>query len=295
MNQALRTALAVAALVALTCAAGSSTAKDMKRTGVGPSFKGPVGIQLYSLRDMFAKDVPAALDQVKAFGITNVELAGTYGMTPAQFRAQLDAHGLKAIAGHFGYEQFRDHPEDVARDAKVLGLSYVGCAWIPHGDKFDEKTAREAIDVFNRVSPMMKKQGLKFFFHTHGYEFVPNGSGTLFDLIMDGTKQSGVLCEMDVFWVVHGGQDPTKLMAKYAGRFELMHVKDMKKGTETGLFTGGSDPNNDVALGTGMIDWVSLLRESRKAGVKWYFLEDESTAVVAQVPESLKYLETVKF
>jgi sugar phosphate isomerase/epimerase len=295
MNQAFRTTLAAVALFALTCPAGFATAKDEKQVGVGSSFKGPVGIQLYSLRDVFAKDVPGGLAQVRSFGIKYVELAGTYNLTPQQFREQLDAAGLVAVAGHFGYEQFRDKPEDIARDAKVLGLRYVGCAWIPHGEKFDEKTAREAIGVFNKSATLMKKHGLKFFFHTHGYEFVPHGDGTLFDLIMNETKQSGVVCEMDVFWVIHGGQDPTKLMTKYGSRFELMHVKDMKKGTETGLFTGGSDPNNDVVLGTGMTDWVALLRASRKAGVKWYFLEDESSSVVAQVPESLKYLEQVKF
>src|ERR1044071_9473633 len=83
------------------------------------SFKGPVGLQLYSLRDQFKKDVPATLDQVRAFGITNVELAGTYGIAPERFKQELDARGLTAISAHFGYEQCRDHIEDVAREAKV--------------------------------------------------------------------------------------------------------------------------------------------------------------------------------
>jgi len=79
---------------------------------------------------------------------------------------------------------------------------------------------------------------LKFFYHTHGYEFLPSGNGTLFDLMMAETKPQFVHFEMDVFWVVHPGQDPVKLLEKYGSRFELMHVKDMKRGTPTGLFTG---------------------------------------------------------
>ena len=70
--------------------------------GIGPSFKGPVGLQLYSLRDQFKKDVPATLDQVRAFGITNVELAGTYGVAPEKFKEQLDARGLKAVSAILG-------------------------------------------------------------------------------------------------------------------------------------------------------------------------------------------------
>ena len=95
-----------------------SIAQDKHPAGIGPSFKGPVGLQLYSLRNQFAKDVPGTLDKVRDFGIQYVELAGTYGLTPAEFKKQLDARGLKAISAHFPYEQLRDHVEDVARDAK---------------------------------------------------------------------------------------------------------------------------------------------------------------------------------
>ncbi len=268
---------------------------DQHSTGTGPSFKGPVGLQLYSLRDQFAKDVSVTLDQVRSFGIEYVELAGTYNLAPEKFKAMLDARGLKPVSGHFSFEQFRDQVEDVARDAKTLGLEYVGCAWIPHNDKFDEKTCREAIRVFNRAGEALAKHGLKFFYHTHGYEFQPHGKGTLLDLMMAETKPAFVRYQMDVFWIVHPGQDPVKLFEKYGSRFELMHVKDMKKGTPTGLLTGNSDVNNDVTVGTGVMNWPAILKAARKAGVKWYFLEDESQSVVEQIPQSLRYLEQVKF
>jgi sugar phosphate isomerase/epimerase len=253
-----------------------------------------VGLQLYSLRDQFKKDVAQTLDQVRAFGITNVELAGTYGIAPEKFREQLDARGIKAISGHFPYEQCRDDIESVAREAKVLGLQYAGCAWIPHQDPFDEKTCRAAAAVFNRAGEALAKHGIKFFYHTHGYEFLPYRDGTLFDLLMAETKPEYVRIEIDVYWIVHPGQDPVKLLEKYGNRFELMHVKDMKRGTPGG-FTGQSDVTNNVALGNGVIDWPSVFRAARKAGVKWYFIEDESPTSVAQIPQSLRYLETLKF
>jgi hypothetical protein len=143
---------------------------NQQPTGTGVSFKGPIGLQLYSLRDQFAKDVPKTLDQVRSFGIVNVELAGTYGMTPEKFKAQLDAKGLKPISGHFSYEQFRDRLDDVIRDAKTFGLQYVGCAWIPHDKGFDEACSR----CRRRLQPCgrgLAKNGMKFFYHIHGYEF----------------------------------------------------------------------------------------------------------------------------
>lgn len=253
-----------------------------------------VGLQLYSLRDQFKKDVASTLDQVHAFGITNVELAGTYGVAPEKFREQLDARQIKAISGHFSYEQCRDDIEGVAREAKLLGLEYAGCAWIPHQDPFDEKTCREAAAVFNRAGAALAKQGIKFFYHTHGYEFLPYRDGTLFDLLMAETKPEYVRIEMDVYWIVNPGQDPVKLLEKYGKRFELMHVKDMKRGTPGG-FTGHSDVTNNVALGEGIIDWPSVFRAAKKAGVKWYFIEDESPSSVAQIPQSLRYLDKLKF
>jgi len=280
--------------VALTCAIRVETATSQKSAGIGPDFKGPVGLQLYSLRDHFKKDVGQTLDQVRAFGITNVELAGTYGIAPEKFKEQLDARGLKAVSAHFSYEQCRDRIEDVAREAKLLGLEYAGCAWIPHKEPFDEKTCREAAAVFNRAGAALAKHGIKFFYHTHGYEFLPYRDGTLFDLLMAETRPEYVSIEIDVFWVVHPGHDPVKLLEKYGKRFELMHVKDMKQGTPRG-FTGHSDVTNNVVIGQGIIDWPSVFRAAKKAGVKWYFIEDESPTVVEQIPQSLRYLEKVKF
>ena len=277
--------------VALTCSTKVDTVTPQSSAGIGPEL---VGLQLYSLRDQFKKDVGGTLDQVRAFGITHVELAGTYGVAPEKFKEQLDARQLKAVSSHFSYEQFRDHIEDVVREAKLLGLEYAGCAWIPHSDPFDEKTCREAAAVFNRAGAALAKQGIKFFYHTHGYEFLPYRDGTLFDLLMAETQPEYVRIEMDVFWIVHPGQDPLKLLEKYGKRFELMHVKDMKRGTPRG-FTGLSDVTNNVVIGQGVVDWPGVFRAAKKAGIKWYFIEDESPASVEQIPQSLRYLEKLKF
>ena len=278
--------------LALTFLTKVETGGHLLSGSIGSRFEGRVGLQLYSLREQFKKDVPGTLDQVRAFGITNVELAGTFGVTPGKFKEQLDARQLKAISGHFSYEQFRDHLDDVAREAKLLGLEYAGCAWIPHKEPFDEKHCRDAAAVFQRAGEALAKHGIKFFYHTHGYEFLPHGDGTLFDLLMAQTKPEYVRIEMDVFWIVHPGQDPVQFLEKYGKRIDLMHVKDMKRGTPRG-FDGKSDVTNNVVLGEGITDWPNVFRAAQKAGVKWYFIEDESPESVAQIPRSLRYLENL--
>ena len=292
LNLPRRIALVTTLLVSAACL---HAADKGPAVGTGPSFKGPLGLQLYSLRDQFKKDEPGTLKLVHDLGFHDVELAGTYGKSPEEFRALLEANHLNPVAGHFGFERFRDDPAGVAKEAKALGLQYAGLAWIPHTGPFTEALAHETAKVFNRAGEALAKHGIKFYYHNHGYEFEPHGSGTLFDVLVKETKPEFVSFQMDVMWAVFPGQDPVKLMEKYGSRWALMHVKDLKKGVATGSLSGGTDTKNDVVVGTGQTDWPALLRASKKAGVKYYFIEDESPSVLEQIPQTLKYLEQVKF
>jgi len=273
----------------------STTHAAEKSVGISPSFTGTVGLQLYSLRAEFTRNVPAALEKVKSYGIKYVETAGTYGLSPTKFRDMLKSNGLEPVSGHFPFERYRDDLDALVAEAKVMGLKYAGNAWITHKDVFNEQEAREAAAVFNRAGKALKAQGIKFFYHVHGFEFQPYQDGTLLDLLMRETDPASVHFQMDVFWIVVPGQDPVKLFDKYKGRWELMHLKDMRKGLKTGELTGKTDVTNDVALGSGQMDWTAILKAAKKAGIKWYFIEDESPTAAEQIPQSLKFLETVKF
>jgi sugar phosphate isomerase/epimerase len=258
-------------------------------------FKYPPGIQLWSLRDQFAKDVPGTLDKVKAWGLTQVETAGTYDMPAAKFREMLDARGLKVPSAHFQYEALVKDIDGVIRDAKALGAEYVCCAWIPHDPaEFTEAVCRQSIADFNKAGEAVAKAGLKFVYHAHGYEFVKFGDGTLFDLMLKELKPEFVNFEMDVFWMVHAGKNPVELLEKNPDRWVMMHIKDMKKGTRTGIYTGSTDKTNSVALGTGIIDYGPILKAAAKTKVKYYFIEDEAPTVEEQVPAGLKYLKELK-
>ncbi|MBK8090666.1 MAG: sugar phosphate isomerase/epimerase [Verrucomicrobiaceae bacterium] len=258
--------------------------------------KDAAGLQLYSLRSQFTlRGVPWTLDRVKEFGIREVELAGTYNLSPTDFRAQLDQRGLKAISSHFPYARYKNDLDAVVKDAQALGIQYAGCAWIDHKDAFDEAECRDAIAVFNRAGEALKKVGITFFYHFHGFEFEKHGDGTLFDLFMAETKPEFVSGQMDVLWIVFPGQDPVKLLEKHRSRWVLMHLKDLKKGIATGSLSGKTDVANDVTLGTGQMDWTAILAAARSVGVKHYFIEDESPTSEAQIPSSLTFLRANGF
>ena len=168
------------------------------------------------------------------------------------------------------------------------------CLDSPRG-RFDEAACRRAAAVFNNAGKVAAAQGIKFYYHNHGYEFVPNGDGTLFDLLVKETKPELVTFEMDVFWTVHPGRDPVALLRRYPNRWDLFHIKDLKKGVATGKLTGSEDVNNDVALGTGQIDLPKILRTAQELGVKHYFIEDESPIATQQIPQSLRFLESLSW
>ena len=267
-------------------------------TAFAGEYKGETGLQLYSLRDIYKTDAAGALDKVKGFGITQVETYNNPTPAPADLRKLLDARGLTAISGHFGYDTFEKDLPKIVESAKALGLKYAGIAWIPHVPAmFGAETVDKAAADFNKWGEELSKHGLKFFYHCHGYEFKPIVEGepkTWMDVLMEKTKPEFVSFEMDVFWAFIPGADPVKYLEKYPGRWELMHIKDLQKGVRTGVFTGHAPNEQCVVIGSGQIPWPAIFAAAAKSGVKYYFIEDESPKPLEQIPESLKYLSTQK-
>lgn len=275
------------------------TRPGARGTGTSNRFHGPVGLQLWSLRDILRTNVPLGLQTARSLGFTEVEVAGIPpGLPHAQLRQRLLAARLTPISGNWNYEDVVKKLDQVVAQAKALGVRYVGVGWIPRPNKraFTEADAIAAAAAFNQAGAALAKEGMRFFYHPHGYEFVPHGKDrTLFDVLAEKTDPKLVCFEMDIFWAAHAGQDPVKLMQKHAGRWELMHVKDMRRGTETGLLTGAADKKTDIAVGTGQVNVAAALQEGQRQGIKHYFIEDESADPVTQIPQSLRYLESLSW
>ncbi|MFD2589148.1 sugar phosphate isomerase/epimerase family protein [Croceitalea marina] len=251
-----------------------------------------IGLQLYSLRAQFPKDVPGTIAQIKSWGINVIEGGeNTYGMEESKFIDLLNKNGIETASVGASFEELRDNPEETLRRAKAFGATYVMCAWIAHkDDHFNIENAKEAVKVFNASGEFLKKEGIQLVYHPHGYEFKPYEDGTLFDYMAKNEESFDF--EMDVYWVVHGGEDPFALFERYPEKFKLMHLKDMKKGT-VGNHTGHGDVETNVVLGSGMIDIKALMLKGKEMGVEYMFIEDESSRVVEQIPQSLDFLRKI--
>jgi len=264
------------------------------RSEIKSPLNGPIGLQLWSLREYLPQDLPGTLAKIKAFGFREVEGAGLWKHTAAELRAALEASGLHCRSVHIGFERLRDDSAGAFAEAKAVGASSVVCPWIPHGQSFTRDDALKSAEAFNRFGKAAQEAGLRFGYHCHGYEFVPAPEGTLFDTLAGTTDPALVAFQVDVFHAYRGGADPARLIGQHKGRVTSLHLKDMKKGVPVEAGSPGATPDADVPVGTGQIDFPAVLRAARKAGTSMYYLEDESTDPLGHIPQSLAYLEALK-
>ena len=250
-----------------------------------------IGLELYSLRNQFKTDVPGTLAMIKSWNIHEIEGGGTYGLPMDEYKKLLAQNNLTMVGVAAGFDSLAVNPQSAIDEAKAFGAKYIVCFWISHnGDAFTIEDAKKAVDVFNAAGKLAKANGLSFCYHTHGYEFQPYENGTLFDYIVKHTDEQYVNYEMDVFWVKQPGQDPVALLKKYPTRFTLLHLKDRKPGTPDSQ-NGQADEETNVILGQGDVNIAAIMKEAKKIGVKHYFIEDESSRSVEQIPQSLVYLK----
>ena len=269
---------------------GSLTTQEEIKTVLN----GPVGLQMWSLREYLPSDLPGTLAKVRAMGFREVEGAGLWKHTVGELKAALDAAGLRCQSAHMGFERLRDDAPGAFAEAKALGASWVVCPWITHDKEFTRDDALKSAEAFNKFGAAADAAGLRFAYHCHGYEMLPSPEGTRFDTLAKNTDPKRVSFQVDVFHTLHGGENPVDLINRYAGRVRSLHLKDLKKGVAITKGTGTATPDVDVPLGTGQVDWPSVLRAAMKAGASLYYIEDESADPWGHIPQSLQYLKSLK-
>ncbi len=254
-----------------------------------------IGLQLYSLRNEFKKDVPGTLAKIKEWKIKQIEGGGSYGLPMEDYKKLLKQNNLEMSSVGAGFEELEKNPQKVVDNAKAFGAKYVMCAWVPHKEgNFTMEEINKAIDVFNAAGKVLYENGIKLCYHPHGYEFRPYENGTMFDYMVSKTDPRYVNFEMDVFWVKHPGQDPVALLKKYPTRFIMLHLKDREPGTP-GNQDGRAPDESNVVLGKGDVGIEAVMKQAKKMGIKYYFIEDESPRSVEQIPQSLEFLSKIKY
>jgi sugar phosphate isomerase/epimerase len=263
---------------ALACARSNGPAS-------APPTRMPLGIQLYTLRSLLERDFDGTLARVAEIGYREVEFAGYYNRTPAQVREVLRSTGLTAPSAHIPLPASDDVWVRALDDARTIGHEWAVIPWL---DQLLRRTpddwARFA-DRLNHLAPMAKSAGLRFGYHNHDFELASSGSGgTFLDLLLARTDPQLVSFEMDVYWVTKAGGDPLALLAKYPGRFPLLHLKDASAAPERRM----------VDVGSGTIDWTAVLKAARGQGLQHAFVEhDQPADPLASARASYAYLSTL--
>ncbi len=244
---------------------------------------GPIGLQLYTVRDEMKKNVATTLSRVARTGYTEVEFAGYFDHSAKDIRSQLKNTGLSAPAAHVGFPVLGREWDKIIEDAVVVGHKYLVCPWID--DKYRTVSGyKEVAELFNKAGEQTKKAGIQFAYHNHDFEF-PAVDGVIpYDLLITQTDPDKVKMEMDVFWVTHGGADPLAYFKRFPGRFPLLHVKDMD----------GTPAKGMVDVGKGVINWRAVLGSRSLAGTKHIFVEhDQPKDPFASIRDSYRYLHAL--
>ena len=258
-----------------------------------PASSRKFGLEIYSLRREAAKDLPGTLALVRKFGFTELEVGDLYGRSSRDFRQLLDHAGLRVTSMMGTHERLGGQIRNVVSDARTLGAKYVVCSTIPHRKHLTTEDCEKAIDDFNRWGKVLADSGLHLCYHTHGIEFGPSPDGTLFDTLVKRTEPKIVSYEMDIFWMVFAHQDSVTWLRRYPGRFPLMHVKDIRKDTPLGGSPGDVLEEASVILGQGLVNIPAALRAAEATGVLHCYIEDEAVNAADQIPQSLRYLESI--
>ena len=237
------------------------------------------GLALYTVRDSMAINPKGTLKAVADAGYAYVESANYadgkfYGMTPIEFKSLLDSLGLKAISAHMGMVTLENADQLIA-DVKAAGISYFVIPVPPMGMFTNDPTSNamgmkgtteELVSIMNTLGEKCHNAGLKLLYHNHDFEFMPLADGTVIeDVLLEKCNPDWVNFQMDLFWVTKANANALTYFEKYPGRFKAWHVKDMDK---EGKF---------APVGTGTIDFKSILDQKEKSGMEFYLVEQDQT------------------
>jgi sugar phosphate isomerase/epimerase len=152
-------------------------------------------------------------------------------------------------------------------DAKTVGVKYMVCAWLSPAERGNIDHYKLLAERLNKAGETCKKAGIQLCYHNHDFEFIKDNDQLPYDILLNSTDKDLVKFECDLYWVNKAGHDPVEIFNAHPGRFPLWHVKDMDK-TEKHFFT---------EVGNGTIDFKRIFKSADKAGLKYFFVEQDMT------------------
>jgi sugar phosphate isomerase/epimerase len=248
----------------------------------------PIMLQLYNLREELAADFAGTLQKIAALGYRSVELAGLYGKSPGEFKAELLKAGLTALSAHVPYRDMRADPEKVMDCYSEIGCKYVVIPYLQEEDRCTSPNYEGVKKEIARLGEIAKNRGLILLYHNHEFEFQQYHGKYALDDLYDSIPADLLQTEIDTCWAAIGGVDPGGYILKYRGRSPVVHLKDF-------YLPEGLSPENMYeligqarqadpdakggfefrAIGHGRQDIPSILKAAGEAGASWVVVEQD--------------------
>ncbi len=243
-----------------------------------------LGIQLYTVRDFMEKDFFGTLEKVKKMGYEGVEFAGLYGYSPAQVKKMCEEVGLVPISAHIPFVEMLENPE-ILRDYKEIGCEFVVMPYLEEEYRPGEEKFATVISGVDMLAKKAKELGLKMCYHNHDFEFTKIGGKYAIDIIYDTISAELLQPQFDTCWVKVAGENPADYIRKYAGRQEILHLKDyVGEQTENmyeliGLDEGSIKEESDSfelrPVGSGCQNFPEILTAAKQAKIRWVIVEQD--------------------
>jgi sugar phosphate isomerase/epimerase len=265
-----------AANAAVAADAPAETKKDKKMQKI------PIGLQLYSVRDACAKDLPGVLEALGKMGYKGVEFAGYYNRTAADLRKLLDQNGLVCCGTHTGLETLLgDSLKRTIEFNKTMGNKYLIVPAMGPDRLGTTAAIKKTAQLFNELAEKVKADGMLVGYHAHGGDFKKlDGGETAWDLFFTEAKPP-VIMQLDIGNCKEGGGDPYAILKKFPGRATTIHIKEY-----------GGKPG--AVIGEGQAKWDEVFRDCEAGGTQWYVVEQESYGTDKPIDSVRKCLESLK-
>lgn len=242
-------------------------------------YEGKLGVQLYTVRDLFEADYLATLQAIASIGFKDLEFAGYFDHDPAAVKAAMDDLGLMSQSSHVQLDDVRDNFSQVIETASLMGQKNLILPWLPENQRTAD-VYREVADLMNMRGEEAAAAGMQLGYHNHEFEFDDLGDGTTgYDILLDRTDPETTFFEIDFHWTAVAGVDPLELFPRAPGRFRTCHLKDR------------SAAGDMVAVGDGVIDFQSSLAMAEEIGMEGFYVEhDNPDDPIASISRSFAYL-----
>ena len=240
-----------------------------------------ISLQLYTVREETARDMPATLREVAEIGYPAVEFGG---LAPQEVKTILDDLGLRASGAHIPIDSWEKDPETVIADMHTLECVHAIVPMVPREQRGDEASVARLAEHLNQWGEMCRRENLTFSYHNHDFEFAPLAGTTMWDVLVRETDPELVHLELDLYWIKYAGTDPEAVLRDVGDRVSLLHLKDMAP----------DDTLSDLPVGEGTMPWTSLLEAAEAAGVEWYIAEQDNPRDALQdVSISLQHMRSL--